>query len=210
MRLMNDDLKNHQSIQDTKKDAIKQLEGVLMTEDDYKMFLTEIKKEDNSLVEISQKFADLTHEAKRILDSVKEKSDKRKKYHEIDDTEDEKTNMHHRDLPKDLLDKLQDSVEKAESLHKVFKGYQSKINEGITKLHDSKKRVVNYRHDASLTGKNQFQQHANLFSDMKTKHDKKEVFGDKGFGIYQDTVLHEIEDLVHSRTVKLENIIMNR
>jgi hypothetical protein len=48
----------------------------------------------------------LTHEAKRILDSVKEKSDKRKKYHEIDDTEDEKTNMHHRDLPKDLLDKL--------------------------------------------------------------------------------------------------------
>jgi len=47
---------------------------------------------------------------------------------------------------------------------------------------------------------------------MKTKHDSKkmEVFGDKGFGIYQDTVLHEIEDIVHHRTVKLENIIRDR
>lgn len=125
-----------------------------MTEDDYKMFLEQIKKEDNSLVEISQKFADLTHEAKRILDSVKDKSDSRKNFHGIDDQVEETAKHHHKDLPKDLLDKLQDSVEQAESLHKVFKGYQSKINEGITKLHDSKKRVVKYRQDASLTGKN--------------------------------------------------------
>lgn len=138
-----------------------------MTEDDYQMFLSEIKKEDNSLVEISQKFADLTHEAKRILDAVKEKSDKRKIHHGIDDAEEETAKHHHKDLPKDLLDKLQDSVEKAESLHKVFKGYQSKINEGITKLHDSKKRVVKYRQEASLTGKDAFQQHKNVFSDMK-------------------------------------------
>jgi len=48
----------------------------------------------------------LTHEAKRILDSVKEKSDARKNHHGIDDTAEESVKNHHKDLPKDLLDKL--------------------------------------------------------------------------------------------------------
>lgn len=47
MRLMNDDLKNHLSIQDTKKDAIKELERILMTEDDYQLFLNKVKSQDN-------------------------------------------------------------------------------------------------------------------------------------------------------------------
>ena len=54
MRLMNDDLKNHLSIQDTKKDAIKELERILMTEDDYRLFLNKIKGQDHILIEISQ------------------------------------------------------------------------------------------------------------------------------------------------------------
>ena len=53
MRLMNDDLKNHLSIQDTKRDAIKELERILMTEEDYRKFLNQIKGQDNILIEIS-------------------------------------------------------------------------------------------------------------------------------------------------------------
>jgi len=37
---------------------------------------------------------------------VKEKSDKRKTHHGIDDAEEETAKHHHKDLPKDLLDKL--------------------------------------------------------------------------------------------------------
>lgn len=50
---MNDDLKNHLSIQDTKRDAIRELERIIMTEDDYALFLDKVKVQDNTLVEIS-------------------------------------------------------------------------------------------------------------------------------------------------------------
>lgn len=104
MRLMNDDLKNHLSIQDTKRDAIRELERIIMTEDDYKLFLDKIKQQDNTLVEISQKFADLSREAKRILDNVKEKSETRKAEHGVED--DAHYNEHHRYLPQALINKL--------------------------------------------------------------------------------------------------------
>lgn len=104
MRLMNDDLKNHLSIQDTKKDAIKELERLLMTENDYRLFLDKIKGQDNVLVDISQKFADLSREAKRILDDVKAKSEARKAQHGVED--DAHYNEHHRYLPQELIHKL--------------------------------------------------------------------------------------------------------
>ena len=49
-----------------------------MKESDYAYFLDEIKKEEVTLKEISQKFYELTSETKRILDEVKDKSTQRK------------------------------------------------------------------------------------------------------------------------------------
>lgn len=71
---MNEEMKNHLSIQDTKKQHIKQLESILMTEHDYQVFLDKIKEEDQRLYELSQKFAELTSEAKKVLDEIKNKS----------------------------------------------------------------------------------------------------------------------------------------
>jgi DNA primase large subunit len=41
-------------------------------------FLKQVKKEDDMLYEVSQKFTDLTQECKNILDKIKEKSEARK------------------------------------------------------------------------------------------------------------------------------------
>lgn len=71
MRLVNDDLVNHLKIQKTKKSAIESFEKVLLKDSDYAYFLGQIRKEDATLFEISQKFTDLTAEAKRILDEIK-------------------------------------------------------------------------------------------------------------------------------------------
>lgn len=101
---MNDDLKNHLSIQDTKKDAIKELERLLMTENDYRHFLNNVKAQDKQLIEISQKFSELSREAKRVLDSVKDKSESRKTQHGVEG--DAHYNEHHKYLPQDLINKL--------------------------------------------------------------------------------------------------------
>lgn len=92
-----------------------------MTEDDYKEFLKKVKGQDNTLIDISQKFADLSREAKRILDEVKDKSETRKQQHGIEDDVD--YNEHHRYLPQKMIDNLQGSAQEVETLHLVFKGY---------------------------------------------------------------------------------------
>lgn len=74
MRLMNDDLKNHLSIQDTKRTYIKDLESKLLKQEDFEKFLHYIKIEDDKLYELSQKFSELSMEAKKILDELKLKS----------------------------------------------------------------------------------------------------------------------------------------
>lgn len=91
-------------------------------------------------------------------------------------------------------------------MHLVFKGFQGKVNEGITTLHESKERVVKMRHEGSLSG------NRNVFDKIKQKHDQldKEVFGDRGFGIYQDSVLAEVEKIVNERTDRLEQVIRDR
>ena len=53
LRLLNDDLNNHLHIQQTKKEAIKGFERVMMTEEDYSRFLSEIASQDNMLIEVS-------------------------------------------------------------------------------------------------------------------------------------------------------------
>lgn len=60
---------------------------MLLTEDDYIHFLNQVKQQDNKLYDLSQKFATLTSEAKKILDSLKEKSENRKKSFGIDDSQ---------------------------------------------------------------------------------------------------------------------------
>lgn len=77
MRLLNDDMGNHLSIQDTKRDHIKDLESRLLKEEDYRKFLDYVQKEDDKLYELSSKFAQLSGEAKRILDDLKDKSAQR-------------------------------------------------------------------------------------------------------------------------------------
>jgi hypothetical protein len=60
LRLVNDDMVNHLKIQKTKKDAVEQFEKVLLKESDDMNFLKQVKKEDDMLYEVSQKFTDLT------------------------------------------------------------------------------------------------------------------------------------------------------
>ena len=80
-----------------------------MTEDDYSRFLHEIASQDNLLIEVSQKFADLTKVAKQILDETKEKSKQRKEDNGVFEA-DEAIQKHHRPLPEDLNRKLRDTV----------------------------------------------------------------------------------------------------
>jgi len=50
---------------------------MLLKEEDYMYFLDQVKNQDNQLYDISLKFSDITKEAKKILDSLKDKSDTR-------------------------------------------------------------------------------------------------------------------------------------
>jgi hypothetical protein len=107
VRLMNDEMKNHLSIQDTKKQHIKQLETILMTEHDYQIFLDKIKEEDTRLYELSQKFADLTAEAKKVLDEIKNKSKERQIQHGVEGVD---VKNHHKILPREIKEKLLDTA----------------------------------------------------------------------------------------------------
>ena len=119
VRLMNEEMKNHLSIQDTKKQHIKQLETILMTEQDYQIFLDKIKEEDQRLYELSQKFADLTSEAKKILDEIKAKSNDRQKQHGVTGVD---VKNHHRILPREIKEKLLDTAKEVSNLSiKTFK-----------------------------------------------------------------------------------------
>ncbi len=108
MRIMNDDLKNHEDIQESKKKAIKDFEKILMKEDDYKFFINHVHNQGKQLYDLSAKFSELTKEAKRILDTIRAKSDQRKSDHGV--MEGESTPNHHRELPTDVKDKLVNTV----------------------------------------------------------------------------------------------------
>lgn len=43
VRLLNDDLINHNEMQQSKKSSIMKLQSILLTEDDYKYFLSQLK-----------------------------------------------------------------------------------------------------------------------------------------------------------------------
>lgn len=79
-----------------------------MKEDDYKFFLTHVHNQGKQLFELSQKFSDLTQEAKKVLDSIRSQSDKRKDQHGV--TNGEGASNHHRPLPRDVKEKLLEAV----------------------------------------------------------------------------------------------------
>lgn len=123
-----------------------------MKEGDYRYFLKLVHDQDGVLVEISQKFSDLTREAKRILDEVKDRSEARKAQHGLNGEIDEKPNYHHRQLPHSLMQKLKESAKEVENLHKVFQKYASRTSEAIKNLHSSKDRMSKLRKSSSITG----------------------------------------------------------
>ena len=53
VRLINDDITSHINVQKQKKDSIRNLESVLMTEDNYNDLLAQVKAQDAVLYEIS-------------------------------------------------------------------------------------------------------------------------------------------------------------
>ena len=111
MRLMNDDLLNHLEIQHTKKKAVQDFEKVLMKDSDYQSFLDEIKKEDVTLKEISQKFFELTSESKRILDEIKQKSTDRKAEFGVSENDGQTRSNHHKKFPERVMTKLGSAIE---------------------------------------------------------------------------------------------------
>ena len=92
-----------------KRSNIKAFESKILSEKDYQNFLDIIKKEDEKLNDISKTFSDITLETKRILDTIRDKSnDRRRKYGIKDGDEfDVHQNVdHHRDLPYDVTSQL--------------------------------------------------------------------------------------------------------
>jgi hypothetical protein len=78
MRLLNEDLNGHISIQKQKKDTIRSLEKRLMKKENYEFLIQKVQAEYALLSEISRKFSELTGEAKKILDSIQQRSQDRK------------------------------------------------------------------------------------------------------------------------------------
>lgn len=76
-------------------------------------FLKQVKKEDDMLYEVSQKFTDLTQECKNILDKIKEKSEARKaQYGVTDDAKDvQAAKTHHKPFPPHIKDALLQTTE---------------------------------------------------------------------------------------------------
>ena len=85
-----------------------------MTEQDYQVFLQKVKQEDERLYELSQKFSDLTTEAKKILDEIRDKSTERQKQHGVYEKVDVKS--HHKILPRDVKEKLLDTAKQVSNI----------------------------------------------------------------------------------------------
>jgi len=79
-----------------------ELEDVLLTEEMYMHLLELVKNEDTILVGISQKFAELTQETKKVLDFMKGKSDERKQQHGLEPESQDVKKMDHKRLPPKL------------------------------------------------------------------------------------------------------------
>ena len=75
-----------------------------MRKDSYDYLVNKVYKEYDLIQEISQKFADLTAEAKKILDGIQAKSDLRKESHGV--LNGEEPSNHHKVLPPSMKERL--------------------------------------------------------------------------------------------------------
>lgn len=196
---------------------------MLLTEADYTHFLEQVKQQDNRLYDLSQKFATLTSEAKKILDSLKDKSENRKKSFGIDESQGqyEKVQTHHKSLPRELKEKLLSTATECGTLHLAFDKFTLQTQSATLTLHESLERIQKLRRQASLSGADEdpdslggTSHTSNLFSKFKEKaNDVKDgyhVYGSRGKGIYQDSVLKKIDQKIQTRTIALENVIKAR
>lgn len=140
------------------------LEKILLTEPEYQTLLGQVRNEDTTLVEISQKFADLTGETKRILDTIRDKSDKRKETFGIEGGQEDVRNNDHRQLPKNLMDSLLEAKGEADKLSNTFSKFEDKTNDAIEALNESKLRVMEMREEVSSTHRD------NVFDDLKAHY----------------------------------------
>ena len=205
IRLLNDDIVGQITLQAQKKQSILDFERMLMTDEDYKKFIDHVKSEDKVLYEISQKFSDLTVEAKKILDEIKAKSDDRKQKFGVRD-DDIKVENHHKPLPQEIKQELLEAAQLVNSLHSAFDDFTKRTNEAVSALQASQNRVLQDRKQSSITGND------NIFTRLKeTKEDRaKQVFGKRGRGVYKDSTLNAIEEKVQQRSERLEAAIKSR
>jgi len=135
---MNDDLVEQVKLQQHKKTTIQQFETILMKDTDYQEFLNVVKNEDKTLYEISQLFSDLTVEAKRILDDVKGKSDKRKE--DFGETAGDKVVDHHKALPQEIKEQLLGAAEEVSKLFNVSSHIGQQLARNFQHIHILDKR----------------------------------------------------------------------
>jgi len=101
-------------------------------------FLRQIKKEDDMLYELSQKFTDLTQECKNILDKIKDKSEERKtKFGVSDDEKGSLATTHHKPFPPHIKDALLQTTEDLSILTAQFTKFTNETNDAVMKLHHS-------------------------------------------------------------------------
>lgn len=122
-----------------------------------------IKVEDEKLYGISQKFADLTSEAKKILDEIKYKSSELKEEHGIDETVEVDYKNHHKTIPRDMKVKLLETAKEVDNLHLTFDKFTLQTQSAVLSLHESQERVMKMRSDASISNND------DVFSEFYTK-----------------------------------------
>jgi hypothetical protein len=76
--------------------------------------------EDDKLYDLSTKFTDVSSEAKRILDALKQKSSDRQSSFGIENGSDDRNQNQHRVLPREIKEKLLDTAKEVDNLHLSF------------------------------------------------------------------------------------------
>lgn len=165
---------------------------MLLKEEDYMYFLDQVKNQDNQLYDISLKFSDITKEAKKILDSLKDKSDTRQEQY---GSKEDKIENHHKTLPREIKEKLLVTAKEVDTLHLSFDKFTLQTQSAIMTLHESGEHISKLRKEASISAQDDDPNSLggtstvnNLFTKIKDKKkdikDGMQVFGDRGQGIY--------------------------
>lgn len=95
------------------------------------------------------KFSDITKEAKRILDSLKDKSNTRQEQYGAND--EAKIENHHKTLPREIKEKLLVTAKEVDTLHLSFDKFTLQTQSAIMTLHESGEHISKLRREASLS-----------------------------------------------------------